>query len=51
MKWLTAALRAARPILVPVALQLAERLLAEALHAVQRRDAERVVPLRPVNDE
>ena len=51
MKWLIAALRAARPVLVPVALQLAERLLAAAQHAEARRDADRVVPLRPVNDD
>lgn len=49
MKWLTAALRVVRPVLVPVALQLAERLLAEALERVRRADAP--VPLRPVNDE
>lgn len=47
MKWLIAAVRVARPFVLPVA----ELLLAEALHAVQRRNADRVVPLRPANDQ
>lgn len=55
MSWLSAALRAARPVLVPIAYDLASRLAEEALAALRRR-AERelrrdVAPLRPVNDE
>ena len=46
MKWLTAALRVARPLAAPLAVAILERLLAE-LRERDRPPAPNVVPLHP----